>query len=175
MADNDNKDAPKEDAMLKEHILAQAQKLIKRLPALGPVLLLYLQSAHRRLHFISDLEWLLLPPLVSGQCKLYMKEEYPISFVSWAFLSEEAEARLLLAGGRLRPEEWKSGDRLWLIDIVAPFGAGAVENMLDDIRKNEFPGRVIRLLAPDPATGGVKARELPPWDNGKKDGPVTVH
>ena len=146
---------------LKEHIHAQSLKVLQRLPAMGPVIMLYLQSSHRRYQFIGDLEWLLLPPLVTGQCKLYMKKEYPISFISWAFLDEAAEKRLFANGGKLRPEDWKSGDRLWLMDVVAPFGG--VENMLRDIQKNEFPGQVVRLLAPDPKTGGVTARELPPY------------
>lgn len=145
---------------LDAHIHAQSMKVLKRLPAMGPVIMLYMQSSHRRFKFIGDIEWLLLPPLVSDQCKLYMKKEYPISFVSWAFLDEETEKIMLNNGGKLRPEDWNSGDRLWLIDIVAPFGG--VSNMLFDIQKNEFPGRTIRIAAPDPKTGGITARELHP-------------
>ena len=150
---------------IKEHVHAQSLKVLKRLPAMGPVIMLYMQSSHRRFQFISDLEWLLLPPLVGGQCKLYMKKEYPISFISWAFLDEEAEKRLFHNGGKLRPEDWKSGKNLWIIDIVAPFGG--VENMLRDIQKNEFPGKALKMIAPDPKTGGIKARILKPLENGK--------
>ena len=152
-----------ENAALKEHIHAQSLKVLQRLPAMGPIIMLYMQSSHRRFQFISDLEWLLLPPLVSGQCKLYMKKEYPLSFISWAFLDEAAEKRLFQNGGRLRPDDWKSGDRLWIIDLVAPFGG--VENMLGDIRKNEFPDQIIRLIAPDLKTGGITARELSPYSS----------
>lgn len=151
--------SPVADEALREQIKAQSLRLVKRLPALGPVIMLYLQSPHRRYQFISDLEWLLIPPLVSGQCKLYMKQEYPISFVSWAFLTEEVEKRLLANGGRLRPEDWASGERLWLIDIVAPFGG--VETVLSDMRKS-FSDREIHLLAPDPENGGLAHRRLPP-------------
>jgi cytolysin-activating lysine-acyltransferase len=147
------------DEALREQIKAQSLRLVKRLPALGPVIMLYLQSPHRRYQFISDLEWLLIPPLVSGQCKLYMQQEYPISFVSWAFLDNEVEKRLLGNGGRLRPEDWASGERLWLIDIVAPFGG--VERVLADMRKS-FSDREIHLLAPDPENGGFAHRCLPP-------------
>lgn len=143
---------------IKEHIHLQSLKVLKRLPAMGPVIMLYMQSSHRRFQFISDLEWLLLPPLVGGQCKLYMKKEYPVSFISWAFLDDDAEKRLFHNAGKLRPDDWKSGDNLWVIDIVAPFGG--VENMLRDIQKNEFPGQTIKLLTPDPKTGGIKARVL---------------
>ncbi|MFP7753887.1 toxin-activating lysine-acyltransferase [Thermodesulfobacteriota bacterium B35] len=143
----------------------RAGQLLKRLPALGPVLLLYMHSPHRRFRFIADLEWLLLPPLLAGQCKLYMKGEYPLSFVSWAFLDEEAEKNLLAGGGRLRPEDWKRGDRLWIIDLVAPFGG--VDSMLRDLRTREFPGREISLAVPDPESGGVRVRRLRPLENGE--------
>ncbi len=150
----------RENEVLKEEILKQSSRVLKTLPAMGPVLILYFQSSHRRFHFISDLEWLLLPPLVSGQCKLYMKKKYPISFVSWALLNKDAETRMFQNGGKLRPEDWNSGDRLWLIDIVAPFGS--VENMLADIQNNEFPGQTIHLVVPDLKTGGITSRKLPP-------------
>ena len=145
---------------LAEKLHEQAMELLRRLPAFGPVIMLYLQSAHRRFQFISDLEWLLIPPLMSRQCKLFMKKSYPFAYVSWAFLNEEAENRLVLNGGKLRPQDWKCGGRLWLMDIVAPFGGA--DRVLADIQENEFPGRTIRLLVPDPETGGVSKRELPP-------------
>ena len=166
--DDSGNPSTQSDERMKEQLHAQSLKVLKRLPAMGPVIMLYLQSAHRRFHFISDLEWLLIPPLVSGQCKLYMKKEYPISFISWAFISEEVEKRLLNNGGKLRPEDWKSGERLWIIDIVAPFGG--VENMLNDIRKNEFPGQKIRIIAPDPESGGIKLREIPPFKKEEERG-----
>ena len=155
---------------LKEEIHKQSLKILKKLPALGPVLLLYMQSSHRRYSFIGDLEWLLMPPLVAGQCKLFMKEEYPTSFISWAFLSKEAEQRLFQNGGKLRPEDWNCGDRLWIIDIIAPFGG--VEHMLHDLQTTEFPGRVLYLAAPDPKTGGVTARKLQPLKGTEVDGKV---
>ena len=75
-----NTSETEEDVFLKEHIHRQSHKVLKCLPAMGPVIMLYLQSSHRRFQFIGDLEWLLLPPLVSGQCKLYMKKDYPDLF-----------------------------------------------------------------------------------------------
>lgn len=172
--DSDIKSSEVEDnEAMKEHIHAQSLKVLKRLPAMGPVIMLYMQSSHRRFQFISDLEWLLLPPLVGGQCKLYMKKEYPISFISWAFLDDDAEKRLFHNGGKLRPDDWKSGENLWIIDIAAPFGG--VENMLRDIQKNEFPGQTIKMIAPDPKTGGIKARVLKPLAPEKETAPSGDH
>ncbi len=146
--------------VLAEKLHEQAMELLRRLPAFGPVIMLYLQSAHRRFQFISDLEWLLIPPLMNRQCKLFMKKSYPFAYVSWAFLDGEAESRLVLNGGKLRPQDWKCGENLWLVDIVAPFGGA--DKVLADLQQNEFPGKTIRILVPDPATGGVTKRELPP-------------
>ena len=145
----------------------QAMQLVKRLPAFGPIIMLYLQSAHRRFQFICDLEWLLIAPLMNEQCKLYMRKEYPFAYVSWAFLDEEAERKLILNGGKLRPQDWKSGEHFWLMDIVAPFGDAA--KVLADIQQNEFPDRAIRLLVPDPATGGVTRRELKPFNEMRQE------
>ncbi len=156
---NGKNEAQKEE--FKDYVREQSKKMLKRLPALGPIVMLYMQSAHRRYQFVSDIEWLVLPPLIRDQCKLYMKKEYPISFISWAFLNEEAEKRLILNGGKLRNEDWNCGDRIWLIDLIAPFGG--VEEMLKDMQKNQFPGKTLRLLVPDPKTGGVQTRELTPY------------
>ncbi len=155
-----------EAATVQEHLRARSEQMLKRLPALGPVLMLYLQSPHRRFQFISDLEWLLLPPMISGQCKLYMQKDYPISFVSWAFLSDAAQRHLLQNGGRLRPEDWQSGDHLWIIDIAAPFGG--VETVLQDLRRM-FADRTINIAAPDPATGGLTARTVAPSSSDSGD------
>ena len=147
-----------------EHLLSHSRRILERLPALGPIVLLYMQSPLRRLQFLADLEWLLMPPLMLGQCKLYMKKRYPISFASWALLDQAAEDRLTANAGRLRPEDWQSGDRPWLIDLVAPFGG--LDVMLADLRRNEFPGKRLRFLAPDPQSGRLTPQDLPPWEQG---------
>jgi len=155
---SDNPSPKDASETLNRHILEQSREILKRLPAVGPVLLLYMQSSHRRFTFISDLEWLLLPPLMLKQCKLYMERDFPIGYVSWAFLSTSVEERLVQSGGRLAAGEWKSGDQLWLIDMVAPFGS--VDKILTDVRDTIFPGRDIMILAPDPETGGVMRRKM---------------
>jgi hemolysin-activating ACP:hemolysin acyltransferase len=53
----------------------------------------------------------------------------PRAFVSWAYLSEEAETRFL-RGDRLTTQDWMSGDRLWLMDLVAPYGQGSAAKMV---------------------------------------------
>lgn len=72
--------------------------------------------------FLADLEWMVLPAILLKQYRLFHAENRVVAFAAWAYLSETVEQRLQLPNPRLAPTDWKSGDRLWLIDLHAPFG-----------------------------------------------------
>ena len=143
----------------------QAKALLAKLPLLGPVVWLYMHAPSHKHLFVADIEWMLVPPMTLNQYKLYMKEEAPLAYASWAFVDEETEKRLLSGRVRLAPKEWRSGDRLWLIDLVAPFGGG--KDVLKDIRDNIFPNRPIKQLLPDADGKGVRPVE---WKVTDSDG-----
>jgi cytolysin-activating lysine-acyltransferase len=109
----------------------------------GEIVWLMSQSAAHKHFAIADLEWMVMPALLLNQYRLFHHEGRPIGAALWAFLSEEAEARLSLNPVRLRPDEWKSGDRCWLVDLIAP-GATAENRyasvMLDDLRRTVLKG-----------------------------------
>lgn len=47
----------------------------------------------------------------------------PLAFATWAFLSEPVSQRMAAGDVRLLDiSEWNEGDRLWIVDIVAPYG-----------------------------------------------------
>jgi cytolysin-activating lysine-acyltransferase len=74
----------------------------------------------------------------------------------WAFLSEEAEAKLASGKGRMRPDEWKSGDRCWVIEVVAPFATPEnqmVARMLTDLSQTALKEQVFSLYRTDTETG----------------------
>ncbi|MFW5498124.1 MULTISPECIES: toxin-activating lysine-acyltransferase [unclassified Maridesulfovibrio] len=71
--------------------------------------------------FLSDMKWLVLPPLQLRQCKLYRQQGVAVAFASWAMLSPEAE-KDFIRNKRLRPRDWDSGNRCWLVDVVTPYG-----------------------------------------------------
>ena len=77
--------------------------------------------------------------------RLWRRGDVPVGFASWAFLSEEAEARLRAGARRLAPADWKSGDRLWL---MVPFGG--LEAALTEPREGVFKGKSVRMLRPEP-------------------------
>lgn len=102
--------------------LKAAKQELTKLPLLGPAMWLFARDAQRRFTFVADLDWRLMPPLVLDQCKLYSKSGIPWAFATWAFVSEAVDQRLRSTSPVIAPHEWKSGEKAWLIDVVAPFG-----------------------------------------------------
>jgi cytolysin-activating lysine-acyltransferase len=105
----------------------QTPRLSAAAAMLGEVVwLLGRSDAHRDL-FLTDLDWLVMPPVQLRQFRIWRKENQPVAYASWAYLPDEAGERFAegaRAGrmARLGPSDWKSGEQLWLIDFVAPFG-----------------------------------------------------
>src|SRR2546429_7884878 len=89
---------------------------------LGQVAWLMMQSPVHRHLFLADLEYRVAPPLMLQQFRLYRRDNVPVAFVSWALLTEEVEKRVQSGAWRLQPADWRSRDRLWGGDLVAPHG-----------------------------------------------------
>jgi cytolysin-activating lysine-acyltransferase len=126
----------------------QARSVLRKLPLLGPMTWLMLQQSATRNILLGDLEWRIMPALVLDQARLHMRDESPIAFITWAKLSAEAADRYRLAPHRLVPADWKSGEQVWLVDVVAPFG-GAPE-AIKDLKEKLFAGQPLFQLAPAP-------------------------
>ncbi|MBC7917734.1 MAG: toxin-activating lysine-acyltransferase [Rhodoferax sp.] len=127
----------------------QAKRVVSKVPLLGAVAWLMMQQAGMRHTLLSELDWRVMPPLLLDQAKLYMKESTPIAYVSWANLSDEVAQRYCMAPHHLTASDWQSGDQLWVIDFVVPFG-GAAE-IMNELRKTKFAGQAIHQLVPESA------------------------
>lgn len=138
----------KELAHLVQQAQEQAKVVLRKLPLLGPMTWLMLQQSGTRNILLGELEWRLMPALVLDQARLHMRDESPLAFITWAKLSAEAAARYRLPPHRLAPADWKSGDEVWIVDVVAPFG-GAAE-AIKELKNKVFPGQPLRQLAPAP-------------------------
>ena len=123
--------------------------------------------AHK--HFaIGDLEWLVMPAILLEQFRVFHGDKHPLGFALWAYLSEEAETRMTTAvasggGARLRPGDWKSGDRLWLIELVAPFATPdnkLTEAMIADLVRNVFGDKKFKFHSTDLTTGKREVQEI---------------
>lgn len=100
---------------------AQAAETFRQL---GEVTTLMTASPQHRYMFIGDLEWMGLPAIVQRQCYLYREDGRTLAAVFWARVSGEIEDRFKRGVMKLAPAEWRSGDNLWLVNVVDPFKKG---------------------------------------------------
>ena len=103
---------------------AASPRCLSPAEAMAEIIRLMSISPHHKYMFLSELEWAVLPPLRLGQFRLFHDKGRVVGYVSWAMVSEAVEARMKSGGRRLRPEEWKSGGKRVVVDVVAPFGGG---------------------------------------------------
>ena len=104
---------------------------------MGEVTWLLTQSPIHKNMFIGDLEWFVMPAILTEQFRIWNGPNgTPAAFVTYAFVSPETDARLRAGAHKLAPHEWQSGDILWLMELVAPFGA--VDEILQDLVMNAF-------------------------------------
>jgi cytolysin-activating lysine-acyltransferase len=89
---------------------------------LGDITELCLGSAIHKNWYIKDIERLFIVPLEMDQARLFYRDGKVIGFISWAFLSYEAEDSFLNRSRKLQSEDWKSGQRIYIMDLIAPYG-----------------------------------------------------
>ena len=90
---------------------------------LGASVWLWMHSAHHNDAPLSALPVLLLPAIKQQQYVLVSRGSKPVGFMNWAWFDEAAEQRYLTQHDLFRkPADWCSGDRMWMLDLVIPFG-----------------------------------------------------
>ena len=121
---------------------------------------------------LADLEWLVLPPVMSGQFSLAQapmqppgvkapgsgKEGQesakakdggflvPVAVALWASVSANIDKALsgnLDKQVRLHPAEWASGDNLWLMAVAGD--QRALPTFLKRLRDEEFKGKQVKM------------------------------
>jgi len=112
---------------------------------LGEIVWLMSQSVLHKQFFIADLEWLVMTPVLLQQFRLFYDQDRPIGVAFWATVNAEVEERLAAGTSRLRPQDWKSGEALWVVEVIAPFGGA--EAMVKDLKTKVFTGREMKFLA----------------------------
>jgi cytolysin-activating lysine-acyltransferase len=99
-------------------------------PLFGAVLDLTLSSPLHAKWAIEDCYRLFGPPLKLGQCVVLQEEGEIVAFATYAKLSEEASEAFTHSTRLLRPSDWTSGDKIWLVDCIAPWGHAKVVTKL---------------------------------------------
>jgi len=126
--------------------------------ALGSAVWLWMHSPAHRGAPLGVLPAVLVPAIKSGQFVLATQAGKPVFYLSWASFSEDAEARYLSNPPEHMPEEdWASGDRVWLLDWVAPFGH---TRMLRHLVAQLFSDRCLRALQHRGDERGLRVMEF---------------
>ena len=96
---------------------------ISQTEALGSAVWLWMQSPRHSQRAIGELSARLLPAIMKDQYILGFEGNTPVFFAAWAWFSKAAETRYVADPNQLLTEEdWRSGDRFWATDWIAPYG-----------------------------------------------------
>ena len=117
---------------------------------------------------LSELETLVLPAIMSGQCRIAQAPQpsptagksgaegrgvlLPIGVALWASVSAAVDKRLSESVDKpsfgLMPNEWASGNNLWLIAVAGD--PRAMPTFLKKLGENEFKGRPVKMRSMGP-------------------------
>jgi hemolysin-activating ACP:hemolysin acyltransferase len=80
--------------------------------------------------YLKDPLWIvkknLIGPFLNNQAIVMFNDNQVVGYAAWAWLSDEAEKKYIDYSNSLEPSDWKSGENLWLVDVLAPEN-GAIE------------------------------------------------
>jgi cytolysin-activating lysine-acyltransferase len=127
---------------------------------LGEMTWLLTQSPLHRAFQIGDIEWLVMPALIHQQFYLFREGDRPVGLAMWAKCTPAAEAKLdrgmIEPENRLTLEEWTNGEKVWLVDLIAPFATAENkqrEIMFADLISGPLAGQPFNFHQTDPTTG----------------------
>jgi len=127
---------------------------IRQSVAFAQIISVLMRSPRYRHYTLGDLEWLVVPALATSQWRVIAAQSkqngvsVPVAVALWAMVSAEVDKKLsenLHVPIRLRPDEWKSGDILWLVDAVGD--PRAVPQVLKQLLETSFKGREAKVRA----------------------------
>jgi len=71
--------------------------------------------------------------------------------------NDDADTRIRGGIRRIMPTDWKSGEALWLMDFITPFGGS--DQCLKELREKVFKGAKMKSLQPAPSGQGLAVVE----------------
>jgi hemolysin-activating ACP:hemolysin acyltransferase len=135
-----------------EQLRQLAQQDVMLSAAFARIVAILMRSPQYKHLALTDLEWLVMPPLMLGQYAMVdgkfagVALPVPAAVALWASVSAEVDQRLsasLTAPIRLRPDEWRSGETLWLIDVIGD--QHAIPHLMQQLQAGPFKGRAARM------------------------------
>ena len=109
---------------------------------LGSVVWLWLHSARHKEMPLHTLPTILMPAIKHRKFILVIEAGRPVFYLSWADFNPNAESRYVQHPLNISDEDWSSGDRMWVVDWVAPFGHSKAMSEL--LKKSLFVNKWMR-------------------------------
>lgn len=125
--------------------------------ALGEIVSLLMRSPSEKTHSLSDLEWMVLPAIMTGQYAVADAQSkttgavMPVGAVLWAFVSPEIDRQLsegINQPPRLKPQDWRSGDIPWIVMAIGD--PKVLGGLLQSLAKSVFKDRPAKIRAKGP-------------------------
>ena len=161
-------------------ILANRPVVVRRVraatgydPALGMLTHLFMQSDEHQHLRLSDLSWLALPALRAKQVMIAVTRgkgqvrPNPTGAVLWASVSADVDRRLsreLDRAVQLQPQDWKSGDILWIVAVAG--GHDVTMKLIRKLIDGPPKGRAFKMRGRGP-DGTAKVVVIDPNQTGK--------
>jgi len=140
--------------------------------AYGALAFLYMRSKRHARWPVEALRLIVQPPIDLQQLRIFNQDGIPRAACSWAHLSPEAEA-LLVGGEILKPAQWRSGDSMWLMEVIAPYEQGSGGRVLRAFMR-DLPKKIqrFRYLRVENNNRAVKIVEFNRRESGGWHAPV---
>jgi cytolysin-activating lysine-acyltransferase len=132
--------------------------------AFGEITWLLTQSATHKHLPLEMLERTIMPPLMLNQFHIFYYNKQPLAFATWAYLTEDIEKAILEHLEAKNPalldiKAWKSGERLWLMDLICPTATAEnklLDQLINDLTTNVFKGQLCRFIKRNEATQAIE-------------------
>lgn len=138
--------------------------------ALGEIVSLLMRAQTECQQPIADLEWMVLPAIMTGQYAVADAQSktsgavMPVGAVLWAFVSPEIDQQLSNTADnavRLKPQDWRSGDIPWVVMAIGD--PKILGGLLQNLAKSVFKDKPAKMRAKGPDGNLVVGRlELAP-------------
>lgn len=99
------------------------------------VIHLYRQFPRYNKMTYQDLVNAITPSINLDQYQIHRINGQDVGFTNWAFLSDEVEKRFMTTG-KLKANEWKSGNNIWHIETVAKSHLREIMNWTKEYFRN---------------------------------------
>ena len=139
-------------ALSEQELKRRTVLMRRRSAALGEIVSVLMRSESTKHHMLSELEWLVVPAVLTGQYLLAEAQSSsngltaPVGVVLWASVSADVDRRLSsppAKAPRLKPSEWKSGDILWVVEAAGD--TRLVGAMIKRLAKREWQGKPVKI------------------------------